>query len=111
MKKHEIDGVQRCRVINMVNSLAKMLERIEEESDITLRDVAMLRVMKDNLVEIARLDNGFWVNDEGQVYRNPFKFVLEESEDAYDVAYKKAQKTKKHGKAGKRGRRTTAKAS
>lgn len=111
MKKHEIDAMQRFRINNMVNSLAKMLERIEEESDVTLRDVAMLRVMKSDLVEIGKLDTGFWVNDDGQVYRNPFNFVLEESEEAYDVAYKKAQKTKKHGKAGKRGRRTTAKAS
>ena len=111
MAKHKMNTIDRVRITNMVNQLSEILERIAEENDVTLRDVNRLRGMKRDLIEIAKLDTSYWVNDESQIYRNSYKYVLSESEYAYEVAYKKAQKTEKHGKAGKRGSRTTAKAS
>lgn len=104
MKKCEIDISQRLKITDMVNNLTKVLERIAEESDVTLRDVTRLREMQSELINIAKLDTSYWVNDDSQIYRNSYKYVLSESEDAYDVAYKKAQKTKKHGKGSKRVR-------
>ena len=104
MKKCEIDISQRLKITDMVNNLTAVLERIAEESDVTLRDVTRLREMQSELISIAKLDTSYWVNDDSQIYRNAYKYVLSESEDAYDVAYKKAQKTKKHGKGSKRVR-------
>ena len=104
MKKCEIDISQRLKITDMVNNLTAVLERIAEESDVTLRDVTRLREMQSELINIAKLDTSYWVNDDSQIYRNSYKYVLSESEDAYDVAYEKAQKTKKHGKGSKRVR-------
>ena len=105
MAKHELNfigTIDRVCITNMVNQLAEILERIAEESDVTLRDVTRLRAMKSDLIQIGKLDTGFWVNDDKAVYRDCSIYVLKESELAYEVAYKKAQKTKKHGKSTKR---------
>ena len=48
MKKCEIDISQRLKITDMVNNLTKVLERIAEESDVTLRDVRRLREMQAN---------------------------------------------------------------
>ena len=101
MAKHKLNTIQRITITKMVNSLTEILERIAEESDVTLRDVTRLRQMKSDLVSIGRLDTGFWVNDDNAIYRDSQIYCLEESELAYEVAYEKAQKTKKHGKGGK----------
>ena len=76
MKKCEIDISQRLKITDMVNNLTKVLERIAEESDVTLRDVTRLREMQSELISIAKLDTSYWVNDDSQIYRNSYKYVL-----------------------------------